>query len=145
MLSPTQTDWLNATAKAALDAGHIFPQAAACEAALESGYGASELAKNSNNLFGMKQHEVPKFETTRLWTHEFIRGQYAAVEADFVKYPTLADCFADRMDTLRRLSVYAPALAASNDTDFIVNVSEHWSTDPRRAQKVLAIYAEFVA
>jgi flagellum-specific peptidoglycan hydrolase FlgJ len=144
-LSPTQIAFLQKTATAALDAGHIFPQAAACEAALESNYGQSQLARESNNLFGMKQHQVPVYETTRMWTHEVNKsGQLIAIEADFVKYPGLDECFADRMATLRRLDVYAPALESTTDTDFIVNVSQHWSTDPRRAQKVLAIYSEFV-
>jgi uncharacterized FlgJ-related protein len=34
-------------------APHIFPTMAACEAALESGYGTSGLAISDNNLFGM--------------------------------------------------------------------------------------------
>ena len=48
---------------AAAQARHVFPEMAACEAALESGFGKSGLAREDNNLFGMKQHPHPVYGT----------------------------------------------------------------------------------
>jgi flagellum-specific peptidoglycan hydrolase FlgJ len=48
---------------------------AACEAALESTWGASELATKGNNLFGQKQQVHPEFGTLHIPTREFINYQ----------------------------------------------------------------------
>jgi flagellum-specific peptidoglycan hydrolase FlgJ len=139
-------EFLRNTAAAALAAGHLFPDYAACEAALESGWGESELALKANNLFGQKQSTPPQLDTGTLSipTREFIRDAWVTVPALWVKFPTLAACFADRMATLRRMAPayphYAAALAAQTGEEFITAVSASWSTDPQRAQKVLEIY-----
>jgi flagellum-specific peptidoglycan hydrolase FlgJ len=121
----------------------------ACEAALESGYGASTLATQGNNLFGEKQHVVPKFDTLSLPTKEFINGQWIETTANWVKFPALADCFASRTSTLQRLSGtyphYAAALSAPDAQTFVTQVSQTWSTDPLRATKVIAIFNEYEA
>lgn len=137
-----------AEAKAAT---HPWPEYAACEAALESAWGTSKLYLQAGNIFGMKQHHPPIFDTIELPTKEYVNGQWQTVIASWVKYPTAADCFADRLDTLRRLSLqdgyerYAAALAATTGEDFIIQVSAKWSTDPDRAKKVLETYAKHAA
>jgi len=140
-------DWIASTAAAAKQAGHIFPEMAAAEAALESNFGRSTLAVSGNNLFGMKQHTHPVYGTLSLPTHEYLNGQYVAVNADWVKYPTLEECFADRMATLRRLQdvypEYAAALAAPDAYGYVYEVSRRWSTDPKRADKVSSIYQTY--
>ena len=127
---------------------HPFPDMAASEAALESGYGKSLLAMKGNNLFGMKQHQHPSFGTLTLPTREFIGGAWQITNAPFVSYPTLDDCFADRLATLTRLKSvypeYKAALEAETPEDYITHVSKTWSTDPNRATKVMLIYREFV-
>jgi flagellum-specific peptidoglycan hydrolase FlgJ len=143
-LPPEDVVFLEKCAPAAAAGGHVWPDFAACEAALESGYGRSTLARADNNLFGMKQHKHPVFGTATLPTEEFLQGQWVRVNADWVKYPALADCFRDRMDTLRRLAPqyahYAAALSAQDGATFLREVSKTWSTDPNRAQKALDIY-----
>ena len=145
-MTPDQKRWVMSTAGQAYTAQHIYPRMAACEAALESNYGASQLAIRGNNLFGMKQHKHATFGTMALPTREFLGGQWQEVEADFVSYPTITDCFADRMATLRRLQDVYPnyhiALTSTTPEAYIIAVSKTWSTDPERAQKVLAVYNE---
>jgi hypothetical protein len=67
--------------------------------------------------------------------------------ANWVKYQDWEACFVDRMLTLRRLAPnyphYKAALNAGSGTIFVTEVSQTWSTDPQRANKVLAIYKEF--
>lgn len=134
--------------QAAKDSGHLFPEYAACEAALESAYGLSGLVLKANNLFGMKAHKgTPQDSILILPTKEYINGNWITVNAQWMKYATWAEAFKDRMATLARLApgfhFYAVALQAKSGEDFITNVSKTWSTDPNRAQKVLTIYHEF--
>ncbi len=128
--------------EAAIKAKHIFPDYAAAESALESAWGKSKLAIQGNNLFGRKQSaKNPVFDTIDFPTKEFFHGAWETVPAHWVKYPDWASCFDDRMALLRRLSsLYGPALEALNGEDFVRLVSEHWATDPNRADKVLSIY-----
>jgi flagellum-specific peptidoglycan hydrolase FlgJ len=158
-MNDTQRDFLSRAAAEAAKANHPFPEMAAAEAALESNYGLSELAREGNNLFGCKQHQHPVFGTLNLPTHEFIRGAWIPAVAAWVKYPDLAACFADRLATLQRLATvrlqsgakagslefphYAAALIAGDAETFVRCVSETWSTDPNRAAKVISIYQEF--
>lgn len=139
-----QKQFLDKASAQAERSGHLFPSMAACEAALESGYGTSSLAIRDNNLFGMKQHEHPIFGTEVLPTREFEHSEWVVVNADWIVYPTYADCFSDRMDTLVRLAPeyphYAAALVATDPITFVTEVSKTWSTDPERAQKCIEIY-----
>src|SRR5712664_1441982 len=98
-----QKTWLDTTVDAAKNGGHTWPQYAACEAALESGFGQSLLAREDNNLFGTKQHVHPIYGTHNLPTKEFLDGKWVQVLAPWIKYPTLAACFDDRMTTLGKL------------------------------------------
>jgi flagellum-specific peptidoglycan hydrolase FlgJ len=160
-----QRDFLERASAEAAKAGHPFPRMAACEAALESNYGNSALARDGRNLFGMKQHAHPIFGTMNLPTREFVgeakekivldEGQsfdgkldgWITVTAKWVEYPDFASCFADRKATLERLANvyphYAAALRAADAQNYIAEVSKTWSTDPDRACKVMSIYVDF--
>jgi flagellum-specific peptidoglycan hydrolase FlgJ len=141
-----QNEFLLKAAAAARAAGHLFPDYAACEAALESGWGNSRLAREANNLFGQKQAHppLPATETLALPTREFLHGVWVAVEASWVRFPDWAACFRERMSLLKSLSSawpsYRAALAAATGEQFIAEVSRTWSTDPQRAGKVLDLY-----
>jgi flagellum-specific peptidoglycan hydrolase FlgJ len=143
--------FLDSTSAAAEAAGHIFPTMAACEAGLESGFGASRLAIADKNLFGMKQHKHPIYLTHNLPTNEFLNGEWEVVNAEWITYPDLAACFADRMATLRRLAPakgfehYAAALAAKDAAVYVTQVSLKWSTDPKRGTKVIDIHNEYIS
>lgn len=144
MANPTQIEFLTRARAAAQNSSHPFPDYAACEAALESNYGRSQLAIQGNNLFGRKQSINPIYETLDMHTQEFLNGEWVSVIAHWVKYPDWATCFTDRVATLHRLAGtyphYARALAAPDGETFVREVSQTWSTDPNRADKVLAIY-----
>lgn len=146
-MTEEQKQWLQSTADAAVDGAHIFPNMAACEAAEESNYGQSTLARDGNNLFGLKQRSHPTYGTLALPTREYLDGTWEIVDALWVKYPDIKSCFEDRMATLRRLAPvylhYAEALAAESPIEYVTAVSKTWSTDPARAKKVIAIYDEW--
>lgn len=149
-MTDAQKQFLDKATAAAKQATHPFPRMAACEAALESGYGLSGLASEDSNLFGMKAHRgVDPELIVSLPTREFEKGAWIETSADWMKYPDWAMCFSDRLTTLVRLSGeyphYAAALNATTAETFVREVSQTWSTDPNRANKVLAIYQEYVA
>ncbi len=141
-----QTAFFKRAVAAARQGGHIFPEMAACEAALESGWGLSRLAVEANNLFGQKQDRgrTEGIGTLALPTREYLDGRWVVVEAHWVKFPDWAAAFAGRMEILRALSpefpAYEHALHATSGRQFVELVSRRWSTDPARAGKVLSIY-----
>lgn len=154
-MNQQQRTFLDKATEEATKCNHPFPKMAACEAALESSWGNSELAREGYNLFGTKQHSHPIYGTLNLPTREWSKdgqlgdGQWTTVEAHWVQYPDLAACFADRLETLQRLSNayphYKAALDAKDESSYISEVSKTWSTDPHRADKVLSIYRDYIA
>lgn len=145
MTLPFQTKFLNAALAAAKASGHIFPNIAACEAALESSWGLSQLATEANNLFGQKQSHPPiSAETLTLPTKEYLHGTWQTVQANWAKFASWQECFSARMNLLKALApsypAYRAALAAKDPETFVTEVSKSWSTDPQRAAKVLSIY-----
>jgi flagellum-specific peptidoglycan hydrolase FlgJ len=144
MLSEIQVKFLQDCVKSAKEANHIFPEMAACEAALESAWNTSKLAIEAFNLFGKKKPVDYPGETVSIPTREYFHGVWKTVPAEWVKYSTLQDCFADRMTTLKRLAPlylhYDKALNSKTPEEYITEVSLTWSTDPQRAVKVQQIY-----
>ena len=144
-----QTQFLERAVAQAKSSGHIFPEMAACEAALESRYGTSSLAIADNNLFGLKAAKHPTQGTASLPTKEDLDGKWVRVQALWNKYTTLSMCFTDRMVTLRRLAPvyphYKAALEAKDPITYVTEVSKTWSTDPNRAKNVIAIYNQIFA
>ena len=134
---------------AARAAQHIFPEYAACEAALESGWGRSLLAQQANNLFGQKQTHPPTGASLSVPTREYLHGAWTTVAAEWIVFPDWESCFRQRMAVLRRLAAdyphYQAALAASTGDAFVAQVSKSWSTDPERAQKVLSVFRAHLA
>lgn len=141
-----QSLFLARACRAAQAAHHIFPQYAACEAALESGWGRSLLAVEANNLFGQKQSHppLPGTETITMPTREYLHEHWTTVSANWTKFAGWTECFAARMALLKRLSGdyphYRTALNAATGEQYIAAVSQSWSTDPERVGKVLAVY-----
>lgn len=126
---------------AAKTAGHIFPEYAACEAAIEAAevpkpgdvpnrnFGKSELFIKANNIFGQKAPAklLPGMKTIAIETEEYVHGQTRTMNANWLMFPTLADCFAARMALLKRLpTIYGAALKAKSGEEFVQQVSASW-------------------
>ncbi len=151
MTTTLQDSFLRQATAAASNAGHIYPGYAACEAALESSWGQSRLAREANNLFGQKQSAtpLPGTLTVALPTQEFLRGAWVTVPSHWACFRTVEACFRARMALLERLrsgcSAYDRALRATTGEQFVEEVSRAWSTDPARAAKVLGIHRQHIA
>lgn len=142
----TKDAFLISVKKAAMNIGQKWPGYVAAEAALESAFGSSVLARVGMNLFGIKAHDgTPLDQTLSLPTKEYYGGAWVKVMAHWMKYADWEACLRDRQATLVRLAPhyphYAAALAADTGEDFVREVSLTWSTDPHRADKVLDIYS----
>ena len=146
MLTPQQVAAHKAFYVAALASKHIFPEAAAAEACLESTWATSKLYVQGLNIFGEKQDaRHPRYDTLSMLTKEYMNNIWKTVNAQWVKYPTVADSFDDRMQTLFRLAPlkgyehYKAALAATTPEQYLTEVSAKWSTDPERGAKCISI------
>ncbi len=145
MLTEAQTDFLSNALTAARASGHIFPEAAACEAAVETAWGTSQLYLRGNNVFGQKVplHPNPAYGVLAMPTQENLNGKWVTIQANFVHFPTIAESFHDRMATLVRLAPsfihYHNALEAPSPEVFLFEVSRTWATDPDRSRKCILI------
>lgn len=124
---------------AAVAAGHIWPEYAACEAALEtakttvgqppqSNFGQNASFLQGNNVFGNQQRSKPVFQTLSLQSWEMKNGQRVNMTENFIKFPDLATAFKFRMQTLQSLqSIYYAALKATTGEQFVIQVSAAWT------------------
>lgn len=140
MLTSEESQFLKDVKAAAVDAGHIFPGAAAAEAALESNWGGSVLALKAKNLFGLKKPLLWTGPVLSMRTREFLHDAWVTVPATWPVFATWAGCLKERMNVLRNVGRYAAALQAANAEEYITLVSAAWATDPERGAKVLSIY-----
>ncbi len=111
------------------------------QAALESAWGASQLAQKANNYFGIKAHGDA--ESIAMPTTEVVNGKPVKVEARFAAYPDMAACFADRNRIITQLACYQDARANASDPELFARcLARHWATDPKYAEKLLKIYRD---
>lgn len=96
--------WVNI---AGLDLKGLFPSVLIAQAALESGWGQSELATKHNNLFGVKKGGSWTGPVVNMPTREVINGVSQTVRADFRVYPSWQASIADRNKLLLTLKRYA--------------------------------------
>ena len=137
----TKADFIAAAAAVARAFSATPAGVAVAQAALESAWGNSQLARDAHNYFGIKAHgNLPWIE---LPTHEAANGALVRTVARFAKYESMEACFADRDRILANVAAYADARACAHDPEaFIGALARHWVTDPRYAEKLLRIYHE---
>ncbi len=130
-----------AVARAFAENGGSLAGVAVAQAALESNWGSSRLARDAHNYFGIKAHgSLPRIE---LPTHEAVNGALVRTVARFAKYESMEACFADRQRILTKVAAYAEARACAADPEaFIRALARHWATDPHYAEKLLRLYRE---
>lgn len=121
--------------EAARASGHIWPEYAACEAALDSNFGTTELAIKANNVFNLRA--PAKWP---IGSHVYVQTVNGK-QYDWLEFRTVESCFAARMDKLRRFTMFYLALRAKTAAEYVTQVSKLWSGDPMRAKNVLSLYA----
>ncbi len=138
----TKKEFIAAAAAAARSASAISgfpPGIAVAQAALESAWGNSQLARRANNYFGIKARRGRA--VIELPTLEYVDGAPLRTAARFARYESMEECFVDRDRMIASLPVYSEAREASVDPEaFIRALAQHWATDPDYANKVLYLY-----
>ena len=137
------SDFFNLIAPAAKSssvATGIYASFTMAEAALESGWGESGLAKTANNYFGVKADPSWTGDTVSIPTKEYLNEQWVTVEAQWRKYPDLLSCLSDHAQFLLDNPRYQPAFATNNVNDFTNAIAAAgYATDPQYAQKIMEI------
>ena len=110
------------------------------EAALESGWGSSQLASQGCNLFGVKADRAWTGETLAMRTREFVRGQWVVIPALWRKYPDWLGCIEDHAAFLIRNRRYKTCFDCVDGKGFARAVAAAgYATDPDYAGKICAL------
>jgi flagellum-specific peptidoglycan hydrolase FlgJ len=114
------------------------------QAALESGWGESGLAKRAKNLFGIKADRSWAGQRITLNTREFLNQQWAVIPADWRAYPDWQACLVDHGQFLRSNKRYAVCFSCTTGKAFAQAVAKAgYATDPRYADKLIAMIDKY--
>ncbi len=110
------------------------------QAALESAWGESGLARAGNNLFGIKADSRWRGETMTLTTREFIKGQWVVVPAKWRKYGSWRASIDDHAAFLKANPRYQPCFVCQTTEAFArALLKAGYATDPFYADKLLGL------
>lgn len=113
---------------------------AIAEGALESGWGASQLALQARNLFGVKADLAWRGDVLLMPTREFLKGQWRMQPARWRKYPDWQGCIDDHAAFLQANPRYKPAFSCRGGEAFARAVATAgYATDPQYADKLIAV------
>lgn len=130
-------EFLQKAYAAARASGHVWPIHAACEAAHDSDFGTTELAINANNIFNLRAPaKFPSQMAAQIYVQTVSGRQY-----DWLKFRDWTQCFATRMEKLRRFGIYYQAIRAKTATHYVTEISRVWSSNPGRPAFVFALAA----
>lgn len=110
------------------------------EAALESGWGSSQLAQQGMNLFGVKADPSWTGDVLTLNTREFLNGTWVMVPANWRKYDDWQSCMDDHAAFLHQNPRYASCFNCTDGAGFATAVAQAgYATDPDYASKLISI------
>jgi len=134
-------DFLDLLLPAALECQRITKIPASftlAQAALESAWGASKLAQQGRNLFGVKADKSWKGETLDMLTTEVVRGKPIKVVAKWRVYPTWSACILDRAKFFRDNLRYGKCWKETTGEGWARAVqAAGYATDPDYADKLV--------
>ncbi|AVD88275.1 flagellar assembly peptidoglycan hydrolase FlgJ [Pseudomonas sp. SWI44] len=116
------------------------------QAALETDWGRRRITTadgaDSYNLFGIKAGGRWQGEIARVTTTEYVAGEAQQQKESFRVYPNAEAAFDDYARLIRSRPGYAAARNAANNTQAAIALQEGgYATDPRYAQKLVAVMA----
>ena len=120
----------------------LFASVTIAQAALESGWGKTVLARKANNLYGIKG--IGPAGTIRMDTWEVVDGKDVSVQAGFKVYHCAEECLEDRARILTTLSRYrAVCWAETPEQQCRAILAGGWATDPAYADKLIKIIDQY--
>lgn len=122
----------------------IPPQFLVAHAALESGWGKSEIKRGdgstSYNLFGVKAGKSWSGATVDAVTTEYANGEAQKVTERFRAYGSYAEAFRDYASLLRNNSRFGGVIGSQDGTEFARRLQQAgYATDPMYADKLSKI------
>ena len=110
------------------------------DAALESGWGGSQLAQQAHNLFGIKADASWNGPTVSMPTREYENGQWVTAEANWRSYPDWLSSIQDHATFLQNQPRYASAFQCTDGPDFATAIANcGYATDPNYASEIISI------
>jgi len=132
--------------------GAIFNEAVVvAQGALESAWGTSGLAKNANNLFGIKAGKSWTGDVVTYTTWEEGKNGWYQTVARWRKYLSWNLCLVDYAELIRSLPWFKDALEYLNNANlFLKNILPEpnepgWATDSHYTTKILSVAKEIEA
>ncbi|WP_259658938.1 glycoside hydrolase family 73 protein [Burkholderia pseudomallei] len=111
------------------------------DAALESGWGTSQLAQQARNLFGIKANDW-NGPTVSMPTREYINNQWVTEIAQWRSYPDWLSSIQDHAVFLQSEPRYASAFQYADGPEFAAAIAAcGYATDPNYANEVISIIA----
>jgi flagellum-specific peptidoglycan hydrolase FlgJ len=140
----TPTDFIAAiapAARASMSASKIPASFTIAEAALESAWGASGLAVQARNLFGVKADASWKGDVLVMNTREFLHGAWTIVIAKWRKYADWRGCMDDHAAFLHSNRRYFAAFSHAGDAEAFAHAiaAAGYATDPAYANKIISV------
>lgn len=140
-------DFVNRVWPHAVDASRstgIPPQFLVAQAALESGWGRSEVRRpdgtGSYNLFGIKAGRSWAGETVDAATTEYVNGQPVSATERFRAYGSYAESFRDYANLLRGNARFSQVIGSQDGAEFARRLQQAgYATDPQYAEKLTKI------
>jgi peptidoglycan hydrolase-like protein with peptidoglycan-binding domain len=117
----------------------ILPSLTIAQAALESGWGTSQLSQRANNLFGIKAFSDWTGKRISLPTTEWYGGEMKIINAEFRAYDSLNDSIEDH-NRLLSYNRYKPVRECTDYKDACKRIYQcGYATDPRYPEKLISI------
>lgn len=143
-----QTEFIEKIKDAAIEVQSqysIFASISIAQAILESGWGESELAKNYNNLFGIKALRDWTGETVVLDTREWTQDGIVTVNQPFRVYKSWRESILDHALFLKKeWYIEAGVFKATNPTMQIQAIFDGgYCTDPKYSIKILKLINDY--
>jgi len=129
------------SAQAAATTTDIPASFVVAQAALESAWGESKLARQGFNLFGVKADGVWKGNVLTMPTREFVAGKWITVQAQWRKYGDWRECIEDHAAFLHRNPRYKLAFVGERSgSDFARQIAAAgYATDPLYGEKIVSV------
>lgn len=135
-------EFIAAIAPAAIESMHASKVPASftiAQAALESGWGSSQLAQQGHNLFGVKADKSWHGDVLTMQTREFLHGAWVMVPALWRRYANWFEAIEDHAAFFHTNPRYKAAFDTTDGEAFTRAVAlAGYATDPAYAQKVIA-------
>ena len=121
---------------------NILASVTTAQAILESGWGESELAKEANNLFGIKGSYLG--QSYNISTGEYLNGKDEKINADFRKYPTQLTSIRDHSDFLRTKFIYRKVIGEKDYGLACIELQRAgYATAPNYAETLMDIIEDY--